>query len=76
MLAGPPPTEAEVRQVFEEVLAGYARGEEPPVISCYGFDAEAVTEALRRVRAAAPSPPPELVHAARAAFNRMLGSTE
>jgi len=56
VLADPPPTEAEVCQVFEEILAANARGEDPPIIACYGFDVADAFAALQRVRDAAPDP--------------------
>ncbi|MGY4647663.1 hypothetical protein [Mycobacterium sp. URHB0021] len=69
MLTGPPPTATEVCAVFEEVLAGFAAGESPAVIPCYGFDTPEVLVALDRVRNAAPNPPAALVEAARYAFD-------
>jgi hypothetical protein len=68
MLTGPPPAQAEVREVFEEVLAGFAAGKSPAIIPCYDFDTAAVLETLTRARNAAPNPPAELMEAARVAF--------
>ncbi|WP_163695991.1 hypothetical protein [Mycolicibacterium sarraceniae] len=63
------PTEAEAREVFEDLLASYAAGDNPGIISCYGIDTEEIIAALYRVGEAAPNPPVELLDAARAAFN-------
>jgi hypothetical protein len=68
MFAGPPPTAAEVRHVFEIVLAANVRGENPPVIPCFSFDIDEVFIALRQVLDAALDPPAGLLEAAREAF--------
>lgn len=54
MLAGPPPTDTEVRQVFDDVLARSAAGENPAVIPCYGFDTIVRNDPRDHARALAP----------------------